>query len=332
MGRMFLLSLASRTGSRHFGLLALSLLAALSVGCAQGGGGDEDGGTRGDSGPRVMRDGGSTTRDGGGRDSGPPTACDTGQHACGGGCVDDLENLPENGCRLGCGTACPAPPDATASCGADGTCSIGCEPPFRLVEGECVCEARTCSDLGFMCGAPDDGCGMALDCGSCGGTGTCIDGACSCAPDARETNDSRLTAPSIGSATDAPDTDLIFDMFNLHTMGDEDWFEISVADDFDGGNPRVRVTLRNIPSGDNYDLAAYYVCDAGGDSSSCSAGTPDNMIGRGCASSASGATSETVEIETECSTTDEAGTLILHITGSAVSGTCANYEIEVNVS
>jgi len=186
-------------------------------------------------------------------------------------------------------------------------------------------------DWGHTCGAPDDGCGMSLDCGSCSGTGTCIDGSCSCAPDARETNDNRLTAPNTGSASDAPDTNLVFDMFNVHDMDDDDWFEVSVSDDFDAGNPQITVTLRGIPTGDDYDLMVYYVCSAGGDSSSCTNGAPDNMIGRGCASTLSGSANESIEIATECSSTDEGGTLIIHVAPQTVGGSCAAYELEVDV-
>ena len=156
-------------------------------------------------------------------------------------------------------------------------------------------------------------------------------GACQCPPDAREPNDSRLEAPSIGTATDAPDTDLAFDMFNLDEMDDEDWFSISVADDFDAGNPQVTVTLNGFPAGDDYDLAAYYVCGSGGDSSTCAAGMVDNMIGHGCASASTGATSETIEIASECSGTDDGGTLFIHVTPRTVTGTCGNYHLAVSV-
>ncbi len=305
----------------------------LALGCAQGGGSGDGGGGGGfDAG--VLRDGGGEGRDGGdagGRRDAGPTSCGAGQHACGGGCVDDLENLPANGCRLGCGEPCPTPPDGAATCESDGTCSFGCDPPFRLVDGACVCEPRTCADWGYTCGAPDDGCGAPLDCGRCSGASTCIDGTCSCAPDAREPNDSRLTAPNIGSASDAPDTNLVFDMFNLDDMGDEDWFEVSISDGTDFGNPQITLTLRGIPMGADYDLAGYYICDAGGNSTSCT-GATDNMIGRGCTSSNSGSATESFSFDTECSTTDDSGTLLIHVTSRAVvAGSCGSYELEVDV-
>lgn len=317
--------------------LRLVMLATFLVpGCADGGGGLVDAGGGG------LSDGGSID---GGRDDGGTagrdattlprpdagTSCGAGQHACGAGCIDDLENLPANGCRLGCGDPCPTPPDGTAACDAEGRCTFGCEPPFRLEGTECVCDARTCDDWGYTCGAPDDGCGMPLDCGSCGGSGECIEGSCSCMPDEHEPNDDRIRAPTIGTATDAPDTNLVFDTLSLHAMDDEDWLELDVSDDFDAGNPQITVTLRGFPSGDDYDLAAYYICGSGGDASTCSAGMVDNMIGHGCASASSGGTIETVAIATECSGTDEGGTLLLHITPRTVAGTCQAYELEVDV-
>ncbi|MCB9591706.1 MAG: hypothetical protein H6719_03135 [Sandaracinaceae bacterium] len=327
---------ASPISTRRRASRPLALLTLLLAGCANGGpgGGGTDAGGGGGSDAGATDGGGMTMIDagGGGRDAGGMTGCGAGQHACGGGCIDDQENIPENGCRFGCGEPCPTPPDGAAACDAMGACTFDCPPPFRRVGDECTCAPRTCMDWGYTCGAPDDGCGMPLDCGSCTGGGTCIDGACSCPPDDREPNDSRLTAPRIGSATDAPDTNLVFDTFSLHEMGDEDWFIISVADDFDAGNPRVRVTLRGFPSGDDYDLAAYYICGSGGDSSTCSVGATDNMIGHGCTSTSTGATAETIEIATECSGTDDGGDLVIHITPRTVSGMCGAYEIEVDVS
>ena len=302
---------------------ALLLCACLLAACAEGGT-DGDGGVDastpppGDSGVR--------------RDSGP-TGCPSGQHDCGGGCIDDLDNEPANGCRLGCGEACPTPPDGEAACAEDGTCTVGCTPPFRLVDGECVCEARTCEDMGVMCGAPEDGCGMTLDCGTCMGEGSCIDGLCACAPDAEETNDSSTTAPMIDSAPDENTWERTYDMWNLDEADDEDWVRFSV-EDTGLDNPSITVTLDQIPMGSNYDLAAYYVCDSGGENSSCGAGMPDNMIGNGCASASSGTTSETVRIDADCDSafsSNDSGSLFIRVTSSTWGGSCAPYRIRIRI-
>lgn len=294
---------------------------ALACGCAEGS--DSDAGV--DGGP-------STRRDAGPRDDAGPAGCPSGQHDCGGGCIDDLENVPEVGCRLGCGEACPTPPDGVAGCSDEGTCTTACEPPFREMDGVCVCTPRTCEDMGFMCGAPDDGCGTALDCGACEGDGVCTDGLCACPEDDEEPNDNRLSPPTIGALTDSPDSEATFSDFTLHDADDEDWFILDISDDFDAGNPQITVILRSIPSGSNYDLAAYYVCGSGGDSSSCTSGAADNMIGRGCASSSSGSLQEQVGLDTECSGSDDGGRLYLRVTSATWGGSCAAYELHVTVN
>jgi hypothetical protein len=306
--------------------VGLSVIVSLTLlGCAGGGGGGNRDGATEDP------DGGRTQTDGGRRDSGGGV-CASGQHRCGGGCIDDLANEPANGCRYGCGEACPTPPDGSAACDEAGLCTFACPPPFHREGTECVCTARTCEELAFQCGAPDDGCGTTLDCGSCEGDGVCIEGACACTPDEREPNDSRLSVPMIGSLTDSPDSEATVDTLNLHDASDEDWFSFDVADNFDAGNPQINVTLDDIPAGSNYDLAAYYVCTSGGDSSTCTAGMADNMIGRGCASASSGTTSETVGLATECSGSDDGGRLYLRITQRAFGGSCAAYLVHVAVN
>lgn len=303
---------------------SMVLTCLVLAGCAGGGGGGGDSGTEED-------DASTPTLDAGRRDSGSGV-CSTGQHRCGGGCIDDLPNEPGNGCRYGCGEPCPTPPDGAAACDADGLCTFACPPPFHREGTECVCTPRTCTELGFTCGAPDDGCGSPLDCGSCAGGGVCIDGSCSCMPDEREPNDSRLEAPRLGSLTDSPDSEATVDTLNLHDASDEDWFTFAVADDFDAGNPQIAVTLDMIPSGSNHDLAVYYVCTSGGDSTTCTSGMSDNTIGRGCASASSGTTSETVGLATECSGTDEGGTLYVRVTQRAFGGSCASYRVRVAVN
>lgn len=296
---------------------------ALLIGCAEGG--DQvDAGA--DSGTAPPSDSGVV------RDSGV-AGCPSGQHECGGGCIDDLANEPMNGCRLGCGEPCPMPPDGVAACADDGTCTIGCELPFRLVDGECVCEARTCEDMGFMCGAPDDGCGMTLDCGTCMGDGDCIDGVCACSPDAEEPNDGPSGAPMIDSAPDTNTWERTYDAWNLDEADDEDWVRFSV-EDTGLDNPSITVTLDQIPTGSNYDLAAYYVCDSGGENSSCGAGMPDNMLGNGCASASSGTTSETVRIDADCDrafSSNDSGDLYIRVTSSTWGASCAPYRIRIRI-
>jgi hypothetical protein len=218
----------------------------------------------------------------------------------------------------------------------DGTCTWSCEPPFRREGERCVCTPTTCAAMGYECGAPDDGCGMSLDCGRCMDGATCTTGRCECSPDAREPNDSNTmpseVGPRLNDADDPPD--VILSGVNLHRMADEDWFSWPITDGTDFGNPRITVTLRNIPIGSDYTLSAYYVCGDRTDNSTCASGAPDNFVGRGCTGSASGSTPETVELETDCARgldSDDSGTLLVRVRAASWASTCAPYEVVVRV-
>jgi len=325
-----MISLGSR--ARAFSLLVASLaVTSPMLGCAEGGTG------LGDSGGGGTRDGGSAP-DGGlardaGRDGGVPT-CGSGEHACGSGCVSDLANEPENGCRLGCGEPCDAPDMGNPSCGMDGRCTWECAPPFRRVGDECVCTPTTCEAIAYECGAPDNGCGMPLDCGSCTDGAACTTGRCACTPDGFEPNDSNTTPtvrPGLDDSDDPPDVILTA---NLDEMRDEDWFRFPITDGTDGGSPRMTVTLRNIPVGSDYTLSAYFVCGDAGDVSTCAMGTADNFVGRGCTGGASGSSPETVEIVADCDRTfsfDDGGTLLVRVRAATWMNTCGPYEVVVRV-
>ena len=301
--------------------LRLALSALLLCACA-GNNGTGDSST-------DSRDGGQDERDAGRRrDGGGSTACPVGQHRCGGGCIDDLENLPENGCRFGCGEPCPTPAGGEAACDEAGACTIACPPPFHLQGTECVCTPRTCAAIGYTCGAPDDGCGAPLDCGACDGDGVCTDGTCRCPEDAREPNDSTLGAVTIGGTlTDSPDSSASFTAFTLHDADDEDWFKIAIDDTGAGGNPVITVGLGGIPAGSDYDLSAWYICSGGTDASNCTVGSP-------CTGAASGITSESIVINTECEhfSTEEDGTLWIRVTSARWGGSCAPYTLNVSVN
>jgi len=77
--------------------------------------------------------------------------------------------------------ATPAPLDLPNGdpCTADIECSSG----YCNALGVCACLATTCAELGAQCGAPDNGCGDALDCGTCN-TGEACDASnqCQCVP------------------------------------------------------------------------------------------------------------------------------------------------------
>lgn len=308
--------------SLRLSLLLLSLVVA--IGCADGG--------------SVGVDSGSTRRDAGPRDDAGSGECPSGQHGCGGGCIDDLENLPENGCRVGCGEPCPTPPDGVAVCTDEGMCAFGCEPPFRLVDGECVCAARTCEDMGAMCGAPDDGCGATLDCGACPGDGVCTDGVCGCPLDAQEPNDSFVTVDAAPLLADIPNEDwsMAYTSFGIHAADDVDIYRFHV-DDSGAFNPEPTITvdLTGIPTGADYDLSAFWVCDEGGNDSTCESGASDNERGIGCSSTSSGSTPERVVIAVECTptaSTNDSGTLYVRVSPSTHGGACTPYDLSIDIT
>jgi hypothetical protein len=306
-------------------------LASVSLGCA--GGGEVTGGDGG------RRDGGSAdgATDTGAHDSGRRDSavimCPTGEHACGGGCVEDQPNEPENGCRFGCGEACPTPADGVPSCNSAGACDFACEAPFHRDGANCVCAAATCDDLGYECGSPDNGCGMPLDCGTCA-SGMCLMGVCGCTPDPHESNDGSAAATRGAELDDSADPDVSLSDYTIDEATDTDWLVFHIVDGTDGGNPRINVRLSGVPVGSDYDLAAFFACDTGSDASTCNTGTTlDSVIGHGCVSSHAGSVEETVEIASDCShiSLDDPGSLYVRVTAPTWGGSCAPYQLTIMV-
>lgn len=158
-------------------------------------------------------------------------------------------------------------------------------------------------------------------------------GHCGCDADGHEPNDGNSTATvHPGDYADSDDPDITLSGYNLDAMDDTDWIRLHVVDGFDGGNPRMTVTLDNVPVGADYDLAAYYVCDSGGDNGSCNAGTPDDMLGRGCSDATVGTGISTVEIASDCTGLgiDDDGTLYIRVTPRSFEG-CGDYRLQINI-
>ena len=90
--------------------------------------------------------------------------------------------------------------------------------------------------------------------------------------------------------------------------------------------------LRRRPSARDFDLGVWYVCDGGGDASTCTTGTQDNMIGRGCTSSHPGITEENVDLPTDCGFLANAdGIMFARVTAPTFGGSCAPYALDVRV-
>lgn len=296
----------------------LALVIAVAA-CADGGTGH-----RVDAGALDLGPG-----DGGGVDM--RIGCGSGMHMCPSGCVADRADDPANACRLGCGsTPCTAPTGGTAICSAAGMCDFECTAPF-VREGEgCACMPQTCEDLTATCGTPDDGCGTPLSCGMCGVGSSCAAGHCACTPDDGEPNNRELDAILLGATNDADNgPTLTASMYNADNALDVDFYEVNVTDGTDLGNPALTVTLDGMPAGTNLDLVVWYRCTAGGDAHTCAVGSAySGAGGAGCSSSNPGPSTETVEIDTECSTTDESGRLVIRVATSGF-GACGNYHLVV---
>lgn len=280
------------------------------------------------------RDGGMSPMDGMVQPDTSMMGCRADQHMCPSGCEDDRPNRPDMGCRLGCGDACPTPPNAQAICTDEGVCGAECIAPAVMGPDGCTCPAVTCEDLGFTCGMASDMCGGQLDCGMCGAGASCVDNQCGCTPDAAETNDSRASAFSLGALDDSSDETQMFNEYSIHNSMDEDWYEYAVTDGSDGGNPSIRIDLRDIPEGANYDLFAWYVCSTGTDATGCGAGAPDATIGAGCRTESTGNTSETVRLDTDCEHFgfDDSGTLYIRIVPTGTSAACTPYTMIVQIN
>lgn len=284
------------------------------------------------------RDGGATT------DAGPPmdtgvvvhrdaaVTCPTGQHGCGAGCIIDQANDPANGCRFGCGSPCPAPSTGVASCSTAGACDFTCPSPFHREGNTCACTARTCMSMGYMCGAPDDGCGMPLNCGTCASGAMCLSGLCGCMPDTHEPNENKVVATRGADLSDGADSNVTLSDYTIDHMGDVDWIQFHVTDSVDGGDPHLTVRLYEIPSGSDYDLGVWYTCNNGRDASRCSVGTQDNTFGHGCTSSHPGIAEENVDLPTDCGTLANAdGIVFIRVTALTFGGSCTPYKLDVHV-
>jgi hypothetical protein len=114
-------------------------------------------------------------------------------HACDGECIEDLDNDPSVGCRLGCGEPCPSPEGAEAYCTDEGRCAVDdCGRGYHDCGGECVRDElntpeRGCRNTcGDPCPEPEHGSAYCTEDGECGviceGAYVPRDGECVCKP------------------------------------------------------------------------------------------------------------------------------------------------------
>jgi hypothetical protein len=258
------------------------------------------------------------------------TRCLSSEHVCDGECVDQLDNLPDNGCARGCGERCVPPPGGTAICTPDGACDFECAEGVERRAGRCECVPETCAALGAQCGTLDDGCGMELDCGACKDGGACNANRCGCEADAAEPNDVPGAAHALGELTDRPASDETFS-FGLATATDIDWYKAVIADRFGDGNPSMTVTLGDIPEGATYEIGLRYICDGSGDGGACEGGTvADVGEGEGCVIASTSASAQ-LGWQAGCDGTNESGTLLIRIRATGDVTSCEPYSLRVQV-
>jgi len=116
--------------------------------------------------------------------------CAAGELCDGGTCTACVPDCAGAGCGDddGCGGLCQGPcPGDNESC-VDGACAcafvdcagVCCGEAAVCDQGAC-CAPETCATLGVTCGAPADGCGGTLSCGTCGADASCgVDYHCEC--------------------------------------------------------------------------------------------------------------------------------------------------------
>lgn len=116
----------------------------------------------------------------------------------------------------------------------------------------------------------------------------------------------------------------------LHAAGDEDWYQLSIVDGNDGGNPRIVVDLSGVPAGSDYAVHAYFDCAPDGrNDTTCTTGTDDDTVEQGCTGSGG---VDRVELATECATADENGTLWVRVRAPSWGGSCGSYTVRVTVT
>lgn len=254
--------------------------------------------------------------------------CKAAEHACETECVANRDNDPSVGCSMGCGGACAAPENGTATCDSAGVCGFSCNAGFARVGDQCV--SGVCETVGYSCGSYDDG-QSTFNCGTCLDNATCgIDHVCARPRDALESNDSLATPTQLGDLKDSDDALVEIGGLAIDSEQDVDWFRFHVTDGFDGGNPDAHVTLSHhfTSSGfslgwlsDRHELTVWFKCDGGDNGSSVECGEwystldtdslRDPELGIGCKVDATYLV--WAHVSASCATTSDNGTVTVRV-------------------
>ena len=257
------------------------------------------------------------------------SGCTAGDECRGGVCTPGIEVV--------CGTGSGACGDLT--CLSTGDDTHMCEP--RSSGSVCTigtsCYARgdinpsnTCQicdpDLNPTGWTDNPGASCTLSCDRvCAPGGGCTGSPSSDLYEPPGRNESAATAAILPSITDTDDfPHETFNAVLYPSPGDEDWYRYHV-DDTSFGEVQPRIDLINIDPSVNYDLCAYFECDAGrattvgcgGSSISASSGSLP-----GCCSAFIGSGPEYVRLNPDCGG-DESGNVYVRVSRGGGTLTCS---------
>ncbi|MDP6942564.1 MAG: lamin tail domain-containing protein [Myxococcota bacterium] len=266
------------------------------------------------------------------QDCGACTPCDQGGEAsdeyCNGVDDDCDDAIDEDTCSdgLGCTTDWCVPGQGCAHEAAPGGCAV---------DGYCISDGaynpnnscQYCDEDNTQIAWTDQNLGPCNDDDPCTTNDLCVLGQCdgSAIQDTYEHNDSKTVATQLGGIGDGADWPAGQIGASLFGPGDEDWYHYTVSDDWLGSfAPRADLTV--VPSLVSYQLCLYMVCDDGEpvELKNCTAGeeatSADGM--KGCCST------ESVQLEVDCDSSSESGSLFVHVTRLSGPWTCDPYAFQ----
>lgn len=213
-----------------------------------------------------------------------------------------------------------------------GYCPLGtfCGSDSPNVCGERPCQPRLCEP--DECGLVHDSCSEMMDCGGCSDGKVCSQNRCLCGDDESEPS-SRQTPAELGQFTDTSRHSHQIDDLNIRGR-EEDWYALTITDDFNARNPSVSFGLTATRPGVTWDIQVFYQCHSGGDTHGCVGGTPSDDKTSCSATYSGGQRQKWVTIQADCDGQSDSGTALVQITRRC-SGDCAErcdgYSLGVSV-
>ncbi len=251
-------------------------------------------------------------------------------------------------CQSGTCVGTPHPCNDSLSCTSDlcdgqGGCTFTTNPGKCVIGGTCYSTGNTNpSNTCQICNATLDDAGWSANNGAscsdgntCTQNDTCSGTTCVGSPilDGYEPNDSSSAAPNLGTVKDNMNwSDAKSFTASLYASGDEDWYKYR-DEGTTLGDMEPRVELTNVPSGSNYKLCAFHVCDNGNaPDPKCNSGSLTTYGGMtGCCSDSGGyGGSETVDYDPKCGGlfSSATGTVYIRVLRTSGSWTCSSYSVK----